>query len=85
MNVGEEKSLNNFDNIESRELRTWNRCATFFNLIADSGRQAGLSYLKGFDANSKKDISIMFALINSEGISEVKRKVVGGEPVIGGC
>lgn len=78
---------NQFNNVHSVDLRTWNRCTTFFNIISDTshGSEAARRYMETFDDISIAQMKRMFMKIRDEGQSEVKRKLLKGECILGEC
>ena len=68
-----------FEEIENVTLRTWNRCATAFNLQDDKGEEAVQRYLDKFDQRSRRQMMIMFEYIQRKGYENVKREVMRGE------
>ena len=68
-----------FDEIENVTLRTWNRCATAFNLQEDKGDDAMQRYLEKFDQRARRQMLIMFEYIARKDYETVKKEVMKGE------
>lgn len=68
-----------FNDIESATLRTWNRCATAFNLAEDKGPEASEAYMERFDNRAKRQMLIMFEYIKLKGYDNVKKEIFRGE------
>lgn len=76
---------NNFDYILNVDLRTWNRCATFFNIAKDSHLEKAREYAGSFDEISKVHMNSMLSEIRDSGYEEIKRRVIAEECVLGEC
>lgn len=74
--------LNKFNNIVSIELRTWNRCAVYFNLMKDGGIECACRYLKSLDKQGISDMKIMWTSIVERGYDATKAAVVKNERVV---
>ena len=77
--------IKTFNEVQDVELRTWNRCAVFFNLIKDSGFVAARGYAGGFDDISLEQMKRMLSAIKNEGYEEIKRRVISKGHIIGDC
>lgn len=70
--------FNTFDDIENPELRTWNRCATIFNVGASHGPKAMNAYAENFSVEDRQEISRMFKRIEDNGYEATKAAVNRG-------
>jgi len=75
--------MKKFNNIENIDLRTYNRCITFFNIIRDVSVQSAKNYLASLDDISKRHCSKFMNIIQEQGLSTVKKKVLRGIPILG--
>ena len=64
-----------FNHIEDVKLRTWNRCAIVFNLMADRGQAAAQEYAKQFPEGERKQILGMFDCIKKYGYENVRKQI----------
>lgn len=64
-----------FSDIEDVKLRTWNRCAIIFNLMADRGVDAAQNYAKQLDEDSRKQVYGMFDCIKKFGYDAVRKQI----------
>lgn len=64
-----------FNDIADAKLKTWNRCAIVFNLMADRGQEAVTQYVSQFSSEDKKLIKEMFTLIEQFGYENVRKKI----------
>lgn len=62
--------MNRFDEIKNSELRAWNRCSVFFNLIRDKNVDAAKSYASMF---SKEDVEQMIGVFDRIKINGYER------------
>lgn len=71
-------SNRDFRDIESPALRTWNRCATAFNLQEDKGENAVGKYMDKFTQRERRQMMVMFDYIERKGYEATKREVMRG-------
>lgn len=64
-----------FAQIDDVRLRTWNRCAIIFNLLADRGQAVASEYAKQFSEKERADIYAMFDVIKQYGYDNVRKQV----------
>lgn len=64
-----------FVEIDDVRLRTWNRCAIIFNLLADRGQEAAKAYAKQFPKDEVSQIYGMFDCIKKFGYENVRKQV----------
>jgi hypothetical protein len=67
--------FDNFNNIENNELRTWNRCATVFNILKLHGSKVLNKYLEQFSEDERKAIAGMFATIKEKGYEFTRARI----------
>jgi hypothetical protein len=67
--------FDNFNNIENKELRTWNRCATVFNILKLHGSKLLNKYLEQFSEDDRKDIGNMFGMIKEKGYESTRARI----------
>lgn len=65
-----------FDDVENPELRTWNRCATIFNIGKDHGPQAMQEYSKQLSVEARKECSEMFERVEKSGYEATRAQVI---------
>lgn len=70
-----ELEYNNFDNVEDSLVRTWNRCATAFNIFVDESKARMTEYLSQFSKSDKQEVLEMFDRISDEGYNNVKASI----------
>ena len=75
--------MKKFNNIENIDLRTYNRCVLFFNIIKDVSAQSAKNYLASLDDISKRHCSEFMSIIQEQGFSVVRKKVLRGIPILG--
>lgn len=68
-----------FNDVENSALRTWNRCATFFNLMSRHGKEIANGYAEQFDQQSRIQMRTMYSYIRAKGYENVKREVNRGK------
>lgn len=68
-----------FNDVQDPALRTWNRAAVMFNLMADRGIDTAKAYMSKFDEVSRKQVYAMLQLVQAQGYEETKKKVIKGE------
>ena len=64
-----------FHDIEEVKLRTWNRCAIVFNLMAQRGQEAAKGYIGALDVDSRKQVYGMFDCIKRFGYDAVRKQI----------
>jgi hypothetical protein len=74
--------MNNFNDVEFRPLRIWNRCVVAFNLREDSGEVASEEYLKQFTKEEKGEMLDMLSLVKKFGAEEIKRLIMRANPIL---
>lgn len=70
-----------FNDITDVRLRTWNRCAIIFNLLADRGEDAAKAYASQLGDEGKKQVYGMFDCIKKYGYEAVRKQVKAQETV----
>jgi hypothetical protein len=70
----------NFNNIEDKALRTYNRSVMFYNIMEDSGKE---------DAQDREDMVNLILRVKKEGLEKVKAEisrnlVLPKEEIVGG-
>lgn len=65
-----------FNDVADADVRTWNRCATFLNLLRDFGRVVAQDYIKQLDDISQQYVKKMFARIQEEGYERTKQSII---------
>lgn len=68
-------TYNNFNDLSNPSLRTWNRCATFFNIVGDHGTEEGTKYTSQFDDTEKQEMRDMFIRIRKNGYEKTRTAV----------
>lgn len=71
-----------FDNINHMPLRVFNRVAFLHNLISDSGKSAGESYIALFKDFERKQMFLMSAYMKKVGVDQVRKEVTKGLEII---
>lgn len=64
-----------FNDINDVKLRTWNRCAIMFNLMADRGQEAAAGYAKALGEEGQKQVLGMFDCIRKFGYEAVRKQI----------
>lgn len=64
-----------FADIDDARLRTWNRCAIVFNLLADRGQAVAQEYVKQFTDKERAEITGMFDVIKKFGYENVRKQI----------
>ena len=64
-----------FNNINNKELRTWNRCATVFNIMARHGSEILNKYLGNFTEEERNDLSQMFKRVKENGYESTRAEI----------
>ena len=64
-----------FNDIADVKLRTWNRCAIMFNLMADRGLEATQAYAKQFSEQDRKEVFGMFSCIEKYGYDAIRKQI----------
>ena len=64
-----------FNHIADVKLRTWNRCAIAFNLMADRGQEAAKAYVHQFPDVDRKQVLGMFDCIKKFGYENVRKQI----------
>jgi hypothetical protein len=67
--------FDNFNNIEHNELRTWNRCATVFNILKLHGSKVLNKYLEQFSEDERDEMSNMFKVIKEKGYEYTRARI----------
>ena len=70
-----------FNDVQDVALRTWNRSAIMFNLMADKGIDSAREYMGKLDEVSQKQVYAMLNLIKAQGYEETKKKIIRGDYV----
>lgn len=68
-----------FDEIEDPILQTWNRTATYFNIIYDKGKDEANKYIDQFPTVVLEQVQAMITLIQKEGLEAVRKAMLNGE------
>lgn len=79
MNNNNYKGYSLFNDIEEAALRTWNRCATMFNINSDHSPEESKGYAEQLSDLERKQVSAMFAYINAKGYETVRKEINNGE------
>lgn len=69
------KTYPDFNDTDSREVKAWNRCVTYFNAISDVGIEEAKKYAKQFSVDDKKDILRVIDLIKDKGMDSVRAMI----------
>jgi len=77
------KGYNLFNDIDNVGLRTWNRCATAFNIYQDKGEDLFVEYVSQFDKKNQQMVKLTFQYLlmkreklgAKEGYEAVKREL----------
>jgi hypothetical protein len=69
------KGYSLFNDIKDTKLRTWNRCATAFNINTDGDCDG---YVACLDDVCKRQVHAMLKYINVLGLDKARRKLFGG-------
>jgi hypothetical protein len=64
-----------FNDIADVKLRTWNRCAIMFNLMADRGQTAAQAYAAALGEEGQKQVLGMFDCIRKFGYEAVRKQI----------
>lgn len=67
-----------FSEVESVPLKTWNRCATFFNIGKDINLKESVEYAKQFSVEDRKLMQSMFEFIEENGYDYTKTLITKG-------
>lgn len=67
--------FNNFNNVENKMLRTWNRCAMFVNIWQDHDLQKAKDYAAQFNKEDMVDMYAMFDNIKLNGYEQMRALV----------
>lgn len=67
--------FDNYNNIENKELRVWNRCATVYNILGRHGSKALNKYLANFSEVERNEMSSMFARIKENGYESTRARI----------
>lgn len=68
-----------FHDTERVALRTWNRCATFFNILDRHGKPLAQEYAEQFSKGERLQMMMMYNYIVNKGYDTVKAEVNRGE------
>ncbi len=68
------KGYSLFKDVKDVKLRTWNRCATAFNI---NGTGDAEGYLSCFDSNCKKQVYAMLKYIKTIGYDTARIRIFG--------
>lgn len=71
----------NFNETEREDLRVWNRCAIYFNIIRDLGLEEAKKYVRQFNVTDRAKMLTVYNLIKEKGIEPVKAMVMKGDLV----
>lgn len=71
-----------FDDIEHLPLKVFNRVVNMFNLVEDSGAQAGENYLEQFTEGERRQMYLMAAYIKQKSVEAVRKEVTNGLEVV---
>ncbi len=64
-----------FHDVNNKELRIWNRCASVYNILARHGNDAMQKYLTNFTEVEREELSQMFATIKEQGYESVRARI----------
>jgi len=67
--------FNQFNDIEHRPLRIYNRCVMFHNIYEDQGKAPAQDYAESFSKEERLEIAQMAALVKARGPKFVKEMV----------
>ena len=73
--MSNKKSSNTFNHIEDVKLRTWNRCAVAFNIMADCGIEEAKKYMGKLDQEGKAQVLGMLDCIKRFGYETVRKTI----------
>lgn len=68
--------------MENKTIRTWNRCATYFNILNDISKEEGIRYASQFNSEELDEMYKVFAIIKEVGYDKTKSMIFRGEMVI---
>lgn len=68
-----------FEEIENEVLKTWNRTATYFNIMYDKSVKEANDYANQFTTVELEYIQAMIKLIQQEGVEQVRQSMLNGE------
>jgi hypothetical protein len=69
----------NFNDTEREDLKSWNRCAIYFNVVKDIGIEEGQKYARQFPIEERKRMLTIFNMIKEKGMDNVKAMIMRGE------
>lgn len=72
------KGYSLFNDVESKSLRTYNRCVTATNIKQARGEQAAKDYMERFSELERKRMFAMLQYIMAVGAEAVKRQIGNG-------
>lgn len=70
--------MSNFDEVEHKPLRDFNRTAFVYNLLEDAGQAPVEDYLSQFSEEDKKSIFTMAKAVKKLGVKRVRELVTQG-------
>lgn len=71
-----------FDSVTHMPLRVFNRVVFLHNLISDSGKSAGETYINLFKEFERKQMFLMSAYIKQVGLEQVRKEVTKGLVIV---
>jgi hypothetical protein len=75
--AGKRKKMtyNNFNETTNLDLQTWNRCAMFFNIAGDHGRDEAKKYSAQFNDADKQRMRDLFVEIREKGYEKTRARI----------
>lgn len=76
------KTFNQFNDVNHRPLKIYNRAVTLMNINTDFGKHVAEDYVQLFSEDDRKDMWMMLLLIKKIGQKEAKKKVTRNLKVV---
>lgn len=73
--TNEVKGYSLFNDVQDSTLRTWNRCATMFNINSDHGQELAAEYASQLDEVSMAQMQMMYKYIQVKGYENVRAEI----------
>ena len=64
-----------FNDVEREEVKVWNRCATYFNVMRDISVDESLNYTRQFSVDDRNKMLQMLNMIKEKGLDNVKSSI----------
>lgn len=65
----------NFNDVDREEIKVWNRCVTYFNVMKDVSIEEGNNYARQFSLDDRKKMIKIIEMIKEQGLDNVKSRI----------